>query len=100
MTDCCCDTKLQLCLIALRGRPGKPHYIPLPSPCLGSLSIHFQHTTARYAFNRGWETWLNSDACGSANKKQLEADLRGFDFACGNVITTAEAIAKLKESEP
>ena len=53
-------------------------------------------TTSRSAFNRGYETWLMSDACGSANKKQHEAGLRGFDFACDNVMKTAEAISKLQ----
>ena len=54
-------------------------------------------TTARSAFNRGYETWLASDACGSANKKQYEAALDGFAFACGNVLTTEEAITRLRE---
>lgn len=53
-------------------------------------------TTARSAFNRGYETWLVSDACGSANKMQHEAGLRGFGFAFGEVLTTAEAIESLK----
>ena len=54
-------------------------------------------TSARSAFNRGYETWLVSDACGSANKKQHEAGLNGFDFACDGVMTTAEAISKLQK---
>ena len=53
-------------------------------------------TTARSAFNRGYETWLVQDACGSANKKQHEAGLRGFGFAFGEVLTTAEVIRRLK----
>lgn len=52
-------------------------------------------TTARSAFNRGYETWLVSDACGSANKRQHEAGLRGFGFAFGEVLTTSEAIRRL-----
>ncbi|KIX08448.1 uncharacterized protein Z518_03104 [Rhinocladiella mackenziei CBS 650.93] len=32
-------------------------------------------TTARSAFNRGYETWLVSDACGSADKKHHEAGI-------------------------
>ncbi|OCT44923.1 isochorismatase-like protein [Cladophialophora carrionii] len=35
-------------------------------------------TTARSSFNRGYETWLVSDACGSANKTQHEAGLEGL----------------------
>ena len=54
-------------------------------------------TTARAAFNRGFETWLVSDACGSANKKQHEAGLRGFEFAFGWVPDTSEALERLKE---
>ncbi|KAK5123636.1 hypothetical protein LTR85_002674 [Meristemomyces frigidus] len=53
-------------------------------------------TTGRSAFNRGYETWLVSDACGSANKTQHEAGLQGFGFAFGDVLTTAEATQKLK----
>ncbi|RMY77922.1 hypothetical protein D0863_01024 [Hortaea werneckii] len=54
-------------------------------------------TTARSAFNRGYETWLVSDACGSANKTQHQAGLRGFGFAFGETPTTAEAIKMLEE---
>ena len=53
-------------------------------------------TTARSAFNRGFETWLVKDACGSANKKQHEAGLRGFGFAFGDVLTTLEVMDRLK----
>jgi nicotinamidase-related amidase len=55
-------------------------------------------TTARSAFNRGFETWLISDACGTANETQHQAGLREFGFAFGEVLTTKEAISKL-ESE-
>ncbi len=53
-------------------------------------------TTARSAFNRGYETWLVSDACGSANKKQHDAGLRGFGFAFGELLTTSEAMERLQ----
>ena len=53
-------------------------------------------TTARSAFNRGYETWLVEDACGSANKTQHEAGLRGFGFAFGEVPTTEEVIRRLR----
>lgn len=52
-------------------------------------------TTARSAFNRGYETWLVNDACGSANKKQHEAGLRGFGFAFGEVLSTEEVLKRL-----
>lgn len=53
-------------------------------------------TTARSAFNRGFETWLISDACGSANKTQHQAGLKGFGFAFGEVLTTDEAISMIE----
>ncbi|KIW33685.1 uncharacterized protein PV07_00513 [Cladophialophora immunda] len=52
-------------------------------------------TSARAAFNRGYETWLISDACGSANDRQHKAGLRGFEFAFGEVMTTKEAMERL-----
>ncbi|KAK4996149.1 hypothetical protein LTR66_004175 [Elasticomyces elasticus] len=54
-------------------------------------------TTARSAFNRGFETWLVADACGSANTKQHEAGLKGFGFAFGNVVQTKETIGVLSK---
>ena len=53
-------------------------------------------TTARSAFNRGYETWLVQDACGSANDRQHEAGLRGFEFAFGEVLTTEIVVKRLK----
>ncbi|KAI0893574.1 Isochorismatase hydrolase [Annulohypoxylon nitens] len=50
------------------------------------------NTTARGAFNRGWETWLVKDACGSASQVQHEAGLKGFGFAFGDIVTTEEAV--------
>ncbi|KAL6716067.1 hypothetical protein ACLMJK_007029 [Lecanora helva] len=54
-------------------------------------------TTARSAFNRGWEIWLVRDACGSANQKQHEAGLRGFEFAFGEVPKTEEVLKRLSK---
>lgn len=53
-------------------------------------------TTARSAFNRGWETWLVRDACGSANEAQHEAGLKGFGFAFGDIVGTGEVLADVK----
>ncbi|KAH7045315.1 Isochorismatase-like protein [Macrophomina phaseolina] len=53
-------------------------------------------TTARSAFNRGWETWLVGDACGSANRAQHEAGLKGFGFAFGDVVRTAEVLEEVQ----
>ncbi|EXJ74697.1 uncharacterized protein A1O5_01391 [Cladophialophora psammophila CBS 110553] len=52
-------------------------------------------TTGRAAFNRGYETWVISDACGSANSRQHEAGIRGFKFAFGEVMTTQEALRRM-----
>ncbi|EXJ84309.1 hypothetical protein A1O3_04976 [Capronia epimyces CBS 606.96] len=52
-------------------------------------------TTARSAFNRGYETWLVKDASSSANRAQHEAGLRGFSFAFGEVLSTDEVLARL-----
>jgi len=53
-------------------------------------------TTARGAFNRGYETWVVGDACSSANRRQHEAGLRGFGFAFGEVLETEEVLGRLK----
>ncbi|KAL8961746.1 MAG: hypothetical protein Q9193_001744 [Seirophora villosa] len=52
-------------------------------------------TTARSAFNRGFETWLVKDASGTATKKQHESGLVGFGYAFGDVLETTEALEKL-----
>lgn len=57
----------------------------------------YSDTTARSAFNRGYETWLVSDACGTANDAQHQAGLKGFGFAFGEVLTTEEVIGRLKK---
>jgi nicotinamidase-related amidase len=54
-------------------------------------------TTARSAFNRGFETWLVSDACATATKTQHVAALQGFGFGYGPVLTTVEALQALKK---
>ena len=52
-------------------------------------------TTARSAFNRGYETWVLEDACGSANKRQHQAGLRGFEFGFGEVVKTQEVLDRI-----
>ncbi len=52
-------------------------------------------TTARSAFNRGYETWLVGDACGTASKKQHEAGLNGFGYAFGEVLETEEVVRRV-----
>ncbi|KAI4270944.1 MAG: hypothetical protein LQ337_006362 [Flavoplaca oasis] len=53
-------------------------------------------TTARSAFNRGYETWLVGDACGTASKRQHEAGLNGFGYAFGEVLQTEEVVKRLQ----
>ncbi|KAL8866425.1 MAG: hypothetical protein Q9174_006310 [Haloplaca sp. 1 TL-2023] len=52
-------------------------------------------TTARSAFNRGFETLLVGDACGTANEKQHEEGLNGFRKAFGDVVKTEEVVEML-----
>ena len=51
-------------------------------------------TTGRAAFNRGFETWLVADACGSANKTQHNAGLKAFEFAFGEVLDTKDVVQR------
>jgi len=53
-------------------------------------------TSARSAFNRGFETWMVSDGCGSAKKRQHEAALKSWAFGYGDVITAAEVEERVK----
>ena len=53
-------------------------------------------TTGRAAFNRGWETWLVDDACGSASQAQHEAGLKGFGYAFGEVVQTREVLRRVR----
>ena len=54
-------------------------------------------TTGRSAFNRGFETWMVQDACGSANQTQHKAGHKGFGFAFGEVLSTSDAIRALEK---
>lgn len=54
-------------------------------------------TTARGTFNRGFETWVVSDACGSANKRQHEAALKCHEFGFGEILKTREVLGRLNE---
>ncbi|KAI1881142.1 hypothetical protein JX265_001382 [Neoarthrinium moseri] len=53
-------------------------------------------TTARSAFNRGWETWLVGDACASVDEEQHQRSLDDFVFGYGPLWTTEEAIKALR----
>ena len=52
-------------------------------------------TTGRAAFNRGFETWLVGDACGSVNRTQHERGLKVFEFGFGEVLPTREVLQRL-----
>lgn len=52
-------------------------------------------TTGRSAFNRGFETWLVSDACGSASKAQHERGVKAWAFGYGDVVAAAEVLKRL-----
>ena len=54
-------------------------------------------TTARGAFNRGFETWVVGDACGSVDGKQHERALRCHEFGFGEVMGTEGVLRKLRE---
>lgn len=52
-------------------------------------------TTARGSFNRGWETWVVEDACASANRKQHESGLAGFEFGFGEVLKVRDVLGRV-----
>jgi nicotinamidase-related amidase len=54
-------------------------------------------TTARSAFNRGWETWPVSDACYSVDEEQHQRSLEDFDFGYGPSRTTKTVLEALKD---
>ncbi|KAH8666732.1 Isochorismatase-like protein [Xylariales sp. PMI_506] len=55
-------------------------------------------STARSAFNRGYETWLVGDACGSANEEQHQRSLDDFNFGYGPIRYTDQVVKKLQQA--
>ncbi|KAL9126007.1 MAG: hypothetical protein Q9217_004871 [Psora testacea] len=49
-------------------------------------------TTTKSAFNRGFETLLVGDACGTASKKQHEAGLKVFETYYEEVVNTDDVL--------
>ena len=49
-------------------------------------------TTAKSAFNRGFETVIVGDACGTASEEQHEDGLRVFGYYYESVVGTQEAL--------
>lgn len=62
----------------------------------GMMNNRSVDTTARWVFNRGFETWLVKGACGTATKKPHEAGLAGFGCAFGEVLKTAKVLERLQ----
>lgn len=52
-------------------------------------------STARTAFNRGFETWMVSDAAGSVDQVQHGAGLKAWGYGYGDVIDTEEVLRRL-----
>jgi nicotinamidase-related amidase len=91
--------------------PSPPHYAPTPLNrqllhvlnkadvervvVCGVLTDYCVDTTARGCFNRGFETWAVSDACGSASEAQHERALRCYGFGYGEVLTREEVVGRL-----
>lgn len=63
----------------------------------GVMTDHCVDTTARSVFNRGFETWLVSDACGTTTKEQHEGALDGYRIAYGDPLETAEVLKRLEK---
>ncbi|GMK56791.1 hypothetical protein CspeluHIS016_0306310 [Cutaneotrichosporon spelunceum] len=61
----------------------------------GVLTNFCCETTARSAFNRGFETWVISDACGANDLTMHAGALRALSAGFGEVITAEEAIERL-----
>ncbi|BEI84245.1 hypothetical protein CcaverHIS002_0408490 [Cutaneotrichosporon cavernicola] len=61
----------------------------------GVLTNFCCETTARSAFNRGFETWVIGDACGANHPEMHASSLRALEAGFGEVVTTEEAIARL-----
>jgi nicotinamidase-related amidase len=62
----------------------------------GALTDFCVDTTARSAFNRGYETLVVEDASGSDTKGQHKAGLDTFLKLCGEVITTQQALRRVR----
>ena len=54
-------------------------------------------TTARSAFNHGFETWLAEDACETVDQKQQGEGIDGYDYAYSGVYKTDAILKKLEE---
>jgi nicotinamidase-related amidase len=59
------------------------------------LTLETGETTARSAFNRGFETYLVSDACGANDPVLHEGTLRAIRAGFGEVLTTKEVLERL-----
>jgi len=53
-------------------------------------------TTARAAFNRGFDTCLVGDACGTTNAVQHERGLAVFEYAYGDIVSTDDVLKSVQ----
>ncbi len=65
----------------------------------GVMSDVCCNSTARSAFDRGFETWFVSDACYSENEEQHERAVKDMKIVISRVHTAAEALAMLMEEK-
>ncbi|KAF2804596.1 Isochorismatase hydrolase [Mytilinidion resinicola] len=85
------EKRLDECLEEAGVRPGEGRVV-----VVGVMTDCCVDTTGRSAFNRGFETWVVGDACGSGSGEQHERGLKGFAFAFGEVLGTEEVVGWLK----
>ncbi|RSH77447.1 uncharacterized protein EHS24_003419 [Apiotrichum porosum] len=62
----------------------------------GVLTNFCCETTARSAFNRGFETWVASDACGAESQTLHSNSLRALAAGFGEVLSTKEVLQRLQ----
>ena len=68
---------------------------------VGCLTDFCCETTAKAAFNRGFETWFVEDACGTESKAMHRRGVEAFGKLCGeeNVKGTEEVVRWLEEGK-
>ncbi|KAF2091329.1 Isochorismatase hydrolase [Saccharata proteae CBS 121410] len=63
----------------------------------GTMTDCCVDTTGRSAFDRGWETWVVGDACGTVDELQQERGLGAFGYAFGEVVGTEVVVRRMRE---
>ena len=62
----------------------------------GVLTDCCVETTAKSAFNRGFETWIAGDACGTATRQAHKESLSVFENYYESVLDTDEVTRRLE----